>query len=205
MKDEIIPIGRRLNNYAAYVVDDDAKPVPVGFPGELHRAYGGSDSSLSRTISIENLEIVEMKVTELLFKTKIRCVFRQNIQFCCDMAKRLWHRAHPGVLRTQVARNTQRKRYFLTADQRGQCLGILLSVGDDECTSVCKHANYMTQILAASERLGLQREIVLQQSSVGFDISKRYFLTADQRGQCLGILLSVGDDECTSVCKAVEP
>ncbi|OQE37918.1 hypothetical protein PENCOP_c009G08357 [Penicillium coprophilum] len=35
INDERIPIGRRLNNYAAYVVDDDAKPVPVGFPGEL--------------------------------------------------------------------------------------------------------------------------------------------------------------------------
>lgn len=35
INDGRIPIGRRLNNYAAYVVDDDANPVPVGFPGEL--------------------------------------------------------------------------------------------------------------------------------------------------------------------------
>ncbi|KAJ5110598.1 hypothetical protein N7532_001133 [Penicillium argentinense] len=35
INDERVPIGRTLNNYAVYIVDDAAKPVPVGFPGEL--------------------------------------------------------------------------------------------------------------------------------------------------------------------------
>ncbi|KAE8409526.1 hypothetical protein BDV37DRAFT_78743 [Aspergillus pseudonomiae] len=35
INDERVPIGSTLDNYAVYVVDDAAKPVPVGFPGEL--------------------------------------------------------------------------------------------------------------------------------------------------------------------------
>ena len=36
VKNDIIPIGRPLRNYTAYVLDEKLRLVPVGVPGELH-------------------------------------------------------------------------------------------------------------------------------------------------------------------------
>jgi len=83
---EILPIGRPLRNYMAYVLDEHLREVPVGAPGEL---YIGGDSLASGYLNRPELTKERFIPNPFASETERQAGFNQRLYRTGDLARLL--------------------------------------------------------------------------------------------------------------------